>query len=300
MSTDVELKPESLPAIDPPSTRRRTGDGRRGLAFRSAGFVVLMLLAVVTVYPFVWMLLTSVRKSNTVFGGPFWPGHITFSAYRAAWDGISFGRHFVNSLLITSVTVAGVLVLATASGYAFAKLSFPFKNTLYFILLSTLMMPATAMIIPLYLQLKNFGMLDQRGALMLLYIGSASPFAMFLMRAFFETLPSELIEAARVDGAGELTIFWRVMLPLARPGIATVVIFQFLATWNEFLYANTIIQTTSKLPLQPVLFTLVGQYATNWPVLTAALTMSVLPIILVYVRMQRQFVAGMTLGAVKT
>ena len=89
------------------------------------------------------------------------------------------------------------------------------------------------------------------------------------------------------------------MMPLARPGIATVVIFQFLATWNEFLYANTVIQTTGRLPLQPMLFTLVGQYSTNWPALTAALTMSVLPVILVYVRMQRQFVAGMTLGAVK-
>jgi multiple sugar transport system permease protein/raffinose/stachyose/melibiose transport system permease protein len=122
---------------------------------------------------------------------------------------------------------------------------------------------------------------------------------MFLTRAFFETLPNELIEAARVDGANELTIFWRVMLPLARPGIATVVIFQFLSTWNEFLYANTVIQTTGKLPLQPMLFTLAGQYATNWPVLTAALTMSILPIIIVYVRMQRQFVTGLTLGAVK-
>jgi ABC-type glycerol-3-phosphate transport system permease component len=122
---------------------------------------------------------------------------------------------------------------------------------------------------------------------------------MFLMRAFFETLPSELMQAARVDGAGEFALFWRVMLPLARPGIATVVIFQFLATWNEFLYANTIIQTTGKLPLQPVLFSLAGQYSTNWPVLTAALTMSILPIIIVYVRMQRQFIAGLTVGAVK-
>jgi ABC-type glycerol-3-phosphate transport system permease component len=122
---------------------------------------------------------------------------------------------------------------------------------------------------------------------------------MFLTRAFFETLPKELMEAARVDGGGEFTIFWRVMLPLARPGIATVVIFQFLSTWNEFLYANTVIQSTGKLPLQPMLFSLAGQYSTNWPVLTAALTMSIIPIIVVYVRMQRQFVAGLTLGAVK-
>jgi ABC-type glycerol-3-phosphate transport system permease component len=245
------------------------------------------------------MVLTSLRAGNTVFGGPFIPKQFTLAAYPQAWQQVDLGRHYLNSIIITGCTVAGTLLLSTMAGYAFAKLSFPLKNVLYFVLLSTLMMPATALIIPLYLQLKGFGLLDQQVGLVLLYIGGAAPFAMFLMRAFFETLPSELMQAARVDGAGEFALFWRVMLPLARPGIATVVIFQFLATWNEFLYANTIIQTTGKLPLQPVLFSLAGQYSTNWPVLTAALTMSILPIIIVYVRMQRQFIAGLTVGAVK-
>jgi ABC-type glycerol-3-phosphate transport system permease component len=122
---------------------------------------------------------------------------------------------------------------------------------------------------------------------------------MFLMRAFFETLPDELIQAARVDGAGEFRIFTRIMLPLAAPGVATVVIFQFLATWNEFLLAQTFLSAPEYLPLQPVLYSVVGQHSTDWPLLTAALTMSVLPIIAVYIRMQRRFVAGLTLGAVK-
>jgi ABC-type glycerol-3-phosphate transport system permease component len=122
---------------------------------------------------------------------------------------------------------------------------------------------------------------------------------MFLMRAFFQTLPDELVEAARVDGSSEFTIFFRVILPLARPGVATVVIFQFLQTWNEFLMANTVLQNTKLLPLQPVLFSLTGQYQTDWPTLTAGLTLSIIPVIIVYVRMQNQFVAGMTLGAVK-
>jgi ABC-type glycerol-3-phosphate transport system permease component len=120
------------------------------------------------------------------------------------------------------------------------------------------------------------------------------------MRAFFETLPDELIEAARVDGGSEFTIFRRVILPLTRPGIATVVIFQFLQTWNEFLIANTVLRNTDALPLQPVLFSLMGQYSTDWPALTAGLTLSVVPVVVVYVRMQRQFVAGMMLGAVKS
>lgn len=300
MSADLTVQRGTPPAAAVPGAPGRRGRrARRVNGYRAGGLVVLLLLAAVMIYPLVWMVLTSLRPANTVFGGPFIPAHFTFSAYARAWDQVDLGRHFLNSIVITAVTVAGTLVLATAAGYAFAKLRFPLKNLLYFTLLSTLMMPATALIIPLYLQLKTFHLLDQQGGLILLYIGGAAPFAMFLTRAFFETLPNELIEAARVDGANELTIFWRVMLPLARPGIATVVIFQFLSTWNEFLYANTVIQTTGKLPLQPMLFTLAGQYATNWPVLTAALTMSILPIIIVYVRMQRQFVTGLTLGAVK-
>jgi ABC-type glycerol-3-phosphate transport system permease component len=239
------------------------------------------------------------REQNTVFSGPFIPEDFTFAAYPKAWTSIEFPLHFLNSLWITSATVVGVVVFATLSGYAFAKLQFPLKNVLYLLLLTTLMMPATALIIPLYLELRTLGLLNTQAGLLVLYISGSAPFSMFLMRAFFETLPDELVEAARVDGASEFAIFARVMLPLARPGIATVVIFQFLQTWNEFLYANTVLQNTGLLPLQPVLFTLTGQYATDWPTLTAGLTLSIIPVVVVYVRMQKQFVAGMTLGAVK-
>jgi ABC-type glycerol-3-phosphate transport system permease component len=260
---------------------------------------ILAPIAVVMVFPFVWLVLTSLRESNTVFSGPFFPHSLTGQAYPAAWTSVDFPLHFWNSLWITSATVVGVLIFASLSGYAFAKLSFPFKNVLYLLLLTTLMMPSTALIIPLYLELKSFGLLNTQSGLLVLYISSSAPFSMFLMRAFFQTLPDELVEAARVDGSSEFTIFFRVILPLARPGIATVVIFQFLATWNEFLIANTVLQDTDKLPLQPVLFGLMGQYATNWPLLTAGLTLSIIPVVVVYVRMQNQFVAGMTLGAVK-
>jgi ABC-type glycerol-3-phosphate transport system permease component len=266
---------------------------------KSIATFVLVPICALTLFPFVWLLLTSLREQNTVFSGPFVPEHVTVAAYPKAWTTIAFPLHFWNSLWITSVTVIGVLVFATLSGYAFAKLDFPFKNVLYVLLLTTLMMPSTALIIPLYLELKALGLLNSQVGLLVLYISSSAPFSMFLMRAFFQTLPDELVEAARVDGASELRIFSRVILPLARPGIATVVIFQFLQTWNEFLIANTVLQDTDALPLQPVLFTLTGQYATDWPTLTAGLTLSIIPVVVVYVRMQNQFVAGMTLGAVK-
>jgi ABC-type glycerol-3-phosphate transport system permease component len=275
---------------------------RRGFRFpfaKTFATFVLLPICALMVFPFVWLILTSLRDQNTVFAGPFFPKALTVGAYPKAWVSIDFLLHFWNSLWITSATVAGVLIFASLSGYAFAKLDFPFKNVLYVLLLTTLMMPSTALIIPLYLELKSLGLLNTQVGLLVLYISGSAPFSMFLMRAFFQTLPDELVEAARVDGASEFTIFLRVILPLARPGIATVVIFQFLQTWNEFLLANTILQNTKLLPLQPVLFSLTGQYSTDWPTLTAGLTLSIIPVVIVYVRMQKQFVAGMTLGAVK-
>jgi ABC-type glycerol-3-phosphate transport system permease component len=287
--------PQTTPRDAPPGARRR----RRMPLGKSFVAFILVAICALTIFPLVWLILTSLREQNTIFNGPFLPKQITFQAYPRAWTATNFGLHFANSVWITTVTVLGVLVFSTLAGYSFAKLRFPFKNLIYVILLSTLMMPATALIIPLYLELKKLGLLNSQAGLILLYVSGSAPFAMFLMRAFFETLPDELVQAARIDGAGEFTIFWRVILPLARPGIAVVVIFQFLATWNEFLYANTILQNTGALPLQPVLYSLMGQYQTDWPMLTAGLTMSIVPVILVYVWMQRQFVAGLTLGAVK-
>ena len=266
---------------------------------RIAAFITLAGLALVAVYPFVWMVLTSLRARNTIFNGPFIPEQFVFDAYPQAWQQTQFGLHFLNSVFIAVCALAGIIFLSTTAGYAFAKLQFPYKRVSYVLLLSTMAMPATSLIIPLYLQMKTFGLLNSQLGLILLYIGSMSPFSIFLMRAFFEVLPNELIEAARIDGASEWGIFFRVMLPLARAGVGTVVILQFLSIWNEFIYANVLLQDPSKQPLQPVVFNLVGQFNTNWPSLTAALTMAIIPVVLVYVRMQKQFVAGLTQGAVK-
>jgi ABC-type glycerol-3-phosphate transport system permease component len=280
-------------------SRAATRTRRRHVAARTLGYAVLIAVSAAAVVPFAWMLLTSVRRSNTVFGSSLLPDHVTLHAYSQVWTQLDMLRHFLNSVLITAVTVAAVLILATLAGYSFAKLRFPGKQAIYLTLLSTLMLPATAIIVPLFLELRTLSLIDTPQGLILVYVGTALPLAMFLMRAFFETLPDELADAARIDGAGEFVIFWRIMLPLAAPGVATLTIFQFMLTWNEFLFANTFMQTPDKMPLQPVLYSLVGQYSTNWPALCAALTISVIPIVAVYVRMQRRFVSGLTLGAVK-
>jgi ABC-type glycerol-3-phosphate transport system permease component len=264
-------------------------------------FVALVLAAIgaLTIFPLIWVVLTSLRARNTVFSGPFVPSQFTFGAYPGVWSATDFGLHFLNSLWITAATVIGVTVFSCLAGYAFAKLRFPLKNLIYLALMSTLMMPSTALIIPLYAELKTLGLLDSQFGLVVLYVSGGAPFGMFLMRAFFQTLPDELIQAARIDGAGELTILIRVILPLARPGIATIVIFEFLTTWNEFLYANTVIETTSKMPLQPIIFGLLGQYSSDWPRLAAALVMAIVPVVAVFIWNQKYFISGMTVGAVK-
>jgi ABC-type glycerol-3-phosphate transport system permease component len=289
------------PAVTTPSARtRRHRRGMRHYTVRTLGYLVLIVLSLITVFPFLWMLMTSIRPSSTVFGSSLIPHEVTFSAYSTAWRQADIPRHFLISLGITAITVAAVVFLATLAGYSFARLDFPAKRVIYLGLLTTMMLPATAVIVPLFLELKQLTLINTLQGLVLVYIGTSLPFAMFLMRAFFETLPGDLADAARVDGAGEFRIFAEVMLPLAGPGVATLVIFQFMFTWNEFLLANTLVQSPQNLPLQPVLFSLAGKYTTNWPVLTAALTISVVPIVAVYIRMQRQFVAGLTMGAVKT
>lgn len=266
---------------------------------RSLGYLILIALTTLSVFPLLWMVLTSLRDRREVFAGTLLPEAITFSAYEFILFESDLLTAFWNSIFVAFFTVIAVVSLATLAGYSFARIDFWGKQIIFLTLLSTLMVPATVLIIPLFLQLRDFNLIDSQFGLILAYIGGGLAFSMFLMRSFFEALPAELVDAGRIDGAGEFSIFWRIMLPLAKPGIATITIFQFMGTWNEFIFAATFVHTFELRTLQPAIFAMVGRYSTNWPAVTAALVVSVLPIIIVYVLMQRQFVAGLTSGAVK-
>lgn len=274
---------------------RRTGR----LLPRAAGYVILISLTLGSIFPLVWMILMSLKDRSETYSGKLLPTKVTLSAYSYVFENMQLPLYMWNSVKITLITVATVVFLATLAGYAFARIEFPGKHLIFLILLSTLMLPGAVLIIPLFLQLSEMHLIDTQLGLTLAYIGGGLPFSMFLMRSFFETLPAELVDAGRIDGASEFGIFLRIMLPLARPGIATITIFQFMSTWNEFIFAATFIHDPVKRPLQPALFALVGRYSTNWPALTASLTLSLIPIVAVYLVMQRQFVAGLTTGAIK-
>ncbi len=267
--------------------------------WRVVGYGLLSSIAILCIIPLLWMVLTSLRGSNTVFGGPLIPSQLTFSAYDYVWSQLHIYGYFLNSVIITGATLVFVLIASTLGGYGFGRLKFRGSGILFSVVVSTLFLPGAAILIPIFVELKFLHLINTQIGLILLYAGTSVAFAVLLMRVFFERLPQDLTDAARIDGAGEVQIFWRVMLPLAGPGVATVAILQVLTTWNELLFANSLLQNSSLLPLQPALFSIVGQYATNWPAVCAALTIACVPMVIVYVLLQRRFVAGLTAGAVK-
>jgi len=300
MSTDTDVARPAraegwLLGRDP---RMAIAQGRH-IVTRALGYLVLVMLTVLSVFPLVWMVLTSLKDRTETYSTSWLPSRVTFASYLFVWERMNVGLSLLNSVKVTVSTVVVVVALATLAGYAFARIEFPGKQAIFLLLLSTLMVPGTVLLIPLFLQLSALKLIDSQLGLILAYIGSGLPFAMFLMRSFFATLPAELVDAGRIDGASEFGIFARIMLPLARPGVATITIFQFMSTWNEFVFAATFVHDPVKRTLQPALYALVGRYSTNWPALTAALTMSIAPIVMVYLLMQRQFVAGLTTGAIK-
>jgi ABC-type glycerol-3-phosphate transport system permease component len=285
----------------PHAASRHGGSPFKHIAVRALGYVVLSVVAVVCVFPLVWMVLTSLRTPDSAFGKSFIPtaAEWTVKAYGSAFTSAGMGRGLLNSLIVTAVTIAGVLIVATLGGYGFACFNFRGRRAIYIAILSTLMVPGAVLIIPLFLEFKVFHLLDSLQGLALVYIATSVPFAVVLMRGFFERVPENLADAARIDGASELDVFFRVMLPLVQPAVLTLAVFQFLSSWNEFLLAETFLRSPDLLTVQPRVYAIVGQYSTNWSLLCAAVVISVIPVVILYLVLQRRFVTGLTVGALR-
>ncbi|MFW5987910.1 MAG: carbohydrate ABC transporter permease [bacterium] len=265
----------------------------------SIKYLILSIIFVVAFFPLVWMVLTSFKERSEVFTGSVWPEKFIIDNYIFIFTQMNIEVHFINTIIVTFFTVISVVLFASMAGYIFAKIKFPGRNILFIIFIASLTIPPQVTIIPLFLQLRDMSLLNTRTGLIFSYIGLGMAFSIFLMRAFFQTMPDALRESAIIDGASEFQVFWKIMLPMAKPGIATITIFQFVNTWNEFMYATTFIQKTSLRTLQPAIRSLVGRYSTNWSALSAAMVLGVLPILAIFLIMQKQFIAGLTAGALK-
>ena len=265
---------------------------------RTTIYGILGLIVVVEAFPLAWMIVTALKDSHEVFNTVF-PAAIKWQNFPRVWFAMNFPVHLANSLYVTSLAVGLIVVLATPAAYAFARYRFPGREIVFYAFIGAMMIPPQAILIPMFQFLKSLHRLNSLTGLALSFVGGGTAFAVFLMRTFFLSLPRELGDAARTDGCNDFQVFWHVFLPLARPGIATVVIIQSLYIWNEFMFSNTFIISPGKKTVQSAVFQAVGQYATDYTALCTGLIIALVPVVLVYLALQRQFISGLTAGALK-
>jgi len=254
-------------------------------------------LAVLFGYPLLWMGLTSL-KTEAEFDAGAWslPASVHTANYTEVFSRGRFGRYYLNSVLACGTSVCAACLIAAAAAYAFARMRFRGKETLFVILLGGMMMPVHVTLVPLYSMMDAAGLLNTVLALIGPYIAFALPVSVFIMRAFFESLPRDMEDAARLDGCSAVGAFWRVALPLSAPALSTIFILNFVNMWNEFAFALTLARgNATTLPVG--LWSLSGQFSADVPRLCAGLSVGVLPGLVVYFVAQRHIVRGMTAGA---
>lgn len=273
----------------------------RGKAKLNHLIVHLILLAgtIIVVFPFLWMILTSFKTNGEALQIPptIIPTAWVTDAYSEIVTAIPFATVYMNTIISAVVTTAVQVAFCAMAAYAFARIEFPFKNIIFLIILSVLMVPGPIFLIPQYLIVQKLGLLDTLPALMLPNLFSA--FGTFLLRQFFMSLPKELEEAAVLDGCSRFQIFGKIMLPLVKPGIVALVIFTARFAWNDFMWPLIVNTDSQKMTLAPALSLLKGQYLTNYPVQMAGAVMAVLPLVIVFIIFQRQFIEGVAQSGIK-
>jgi multiple sugar transport system permease protein len=279
-------------------TPRRFGAriGRRQWAVYAA----LILAVAATLLPFVWMLLSSFKTQGEILRNPtgFWPSDPTWSNYAKWFNELNIQKFFSTSVLVAVVTVVGNLVFCSMVGYALAKMEFPGKRVLFTLVMITLMTPGVVTFVPLFVLISKMGLVNTYPALFLPFL--VTPLGVFLMRQFMRGIPDSLIEAARIDGAGEIRTFARIVMPLCGPPLATLGILTFLGSWNNFLWPLVAAQSEDKytLPVALSLFS-TGQSATDYGLLLAGSVLVVAPMVLLFVCLQRFFIQSVAAAGIK-
>ncbi|GIG35955.1 carbohydrate ABC transporter permease [Cellulomonas pakistanensis] len=291
--------PSPHPAVDrlarpTPPRRRRLSTGR------ALTYTVLVVGVLLWLLPFVWMVLGSVKTQREILTKPptIWPQDPTFANFGRWFTDLNFGQFFTNSVVVAVVTVLGNLLFCSMVGYALAKMDFPGKRALFALVMIMLMVPGVVTFVPLFVQVTSLGLLNTYPALILPFL--TQPLGVFLMRQFMLGIPEPLMEAARIDGAGELRIFARVVMPLCGPPLATLGILTFLGSWNNFLWPLVAAQSQDMYTL-PVALSLysTGQQATDYGLLLAGAVLVITPILLLFVLLQRYFVQGIATVGLK-
>ena len=262
--------------------------------------IVLVLLTLVILVPFVWMFFNSFKTNTEIFaGGNLLPEKFTIDNYVFAWVRGSFSQYFLNSVIVTAGVVLLRLVLTCPAGYAFAKLRIRAYPWVFYCFLIGLAIPMEAFIISLFLEIRDIGMINTLPGLILPLAFTGLPFSIFLLRNHFIDRPNALVESAVMDGAGTLSVFFKIMLPLAKPTLLVIAVLSFLDGWNEYMLSMLVLITpeTKTIPLGLVKFS--SEYIRNFGAVFAGTMLSIIPSILIYSLLQRSFINGLTIGAVK-
>ena len=269
------------------------------LAGRALLYIIMYGAALLTLAPFLWMVLTSFKPLGEIFVYPptWWPEDFSFENYESAFSAAPFGRYYFNSVFVALSVTLGQLVTCSLAAYAFARMKFWGRDVLFYIFLGTMMVPFHVTIIPGFLILNWFGWIDTYAALIV--PGLASAFGTFLLRQFFLTIPRELEEAAFIDGCSRFGALRRIILPLAKPALATLAIFTFMAVFNDFIWALIVVDSEEMYTVQLGLSVFRDRYNTEWGSLMAGSVVATLPILIVFFFGQKYFIQGITLSGLK-
>lgn len=272
---------------------------RRERVQRIVLYLLLVIGALIALTPMLWMLSASVMPTGeaSTFPPHFWPSRPTLSHYRDLFTRLSLGRYLFNSALIAVVVTSASLAVNSLAGYAFAKLRFRGRERLFRVLSAGLVLPVQVSMLPLFLLLKNLGLINTYWGVII--PGLASIFGIFLVRQYALSIPDEMLDAARVDGASELRIFWSIVVPGILPILATLAIWTFLATWNDFMWPLIVLSDESHYTLPVALANLSGEHVQDTELMMAGSMITVIPVLLVFLFLQRYYIQGVMAGSVK-
>jgi multiple sugar transport system permease protein len=286
---------------------RSAGSRRRFTGWGVAGWIYLVILMIFTVIPMIWMFLTSLKTQFAALQyPPQWiPEAPTLEHYRNLLSpsspvGPEFLRYLLNSLWVSTATTIIGVAIAVPAAYAFSRFGFPGRNGLFYSVLLRNMFPAVIFLMPLFIMMRQFNLVNTHASLILTYLTFGLPLSIWLLKGFYDNIPPELEQAARIDGASRFRAFLLIVMPLSAPGIIATAIYSFILAWNEYVYALTFLTSKDKLTLPVGLQRFFSEYVTNWPGLMAAAFIMSVPVVVLFLVLQKYFVRALTEGAVKS
>lgn len=309
---DLETAPSAVPALNPDEDFKpdssgsgvsavgsSTGSQRVLSVFTQA---LLIFWAVLVIFPFLWMIMTSFKTNTEILFSPWsFPAELQWQNFSNAWNEARIGRYVMNSVIVIAMSLTGTLLVSAMAAYVLARFKFPGNRAVFYLFMAGLMFPVFLGLVPLYFLMSDLHIKDTYHGLALVYIAYSLPFTIFFLVGFFKTLPSEVGEAGIVDGANQYQVFFQIMLPMAKPGLIAMGIFNFLGQWNQYLLPLVLMQDENKRVLSQGLGMLAIQqgYQNDYGALFAAMTITMIPTLIVYVIFQRRLESGLTAGALK-